>query len=45
MWGAGIEFWVTVKGMHPCEALQSDPYAGTQYMQVYEQALATDTLG
>ena len=43
MWGAGIEFWVTVKGMHPCEALQSDPYAGTQYMQVYALHVWTDT--
>ena len=43
MWGAGIEFWVTVKGMHPCEALQSDPYAGTQYMQVYALHVWYDT--
>ena len=43
MWGAGIEFWVTVKGMHPSEAMQSDPYAGTQYMQVYGLHVWTDT--
>ena len=43
MWGAGIEFWVTVKGMHPCEAMQSDPYAGTQYMQVYGLHVWYDT--